>query len=141
MDHRWIVLVGAGWRPASGYLFTLAFDPFYRWFMSPVLPPELHRPWFLRRCACAYADDFALATASLRESLPTIADASSTIEYCHRHVSETTRSVTGSNTATCLSRSCQNELAPMSQSSGTCRSRTMPCTWGVEIGPGAADHR
>ena len=46
----------------------MAFDPVYRWLMSVVLPPEPHRPWFLRRCACACADDFALATASLRES-------------------------------------------------------------------------
>ena len=43
-------------------------------------PPEPHRPRFLQRCACANADDFALATASLRESLPTVATAFSTID-------------------------------------------------------------
>ena len=43
-------------------------------------PPERHRPWFLQRCACANADDFALATASLRESLPTVARAFSAID-------------------------------------------------------------
>ena len=59
---------------ASGYLFNMAFDPVYRWLMSTVLPPEPQRPWFLQRCACAYADDFALSTASLRESLPVVAD-------------------------------------------------------------------
>ena len=47
VNHRWIFLVGEGWRLARGYLFTLAFDHFYRWFMSPVLPPEPHWPWFL----------------------------------------------------------------------------------------------
>ena len=48
--------------------------------MSVVFPPEPHRPRFLQRCACANADDFALATASLRESLPTVATAFSTID-------------------------------------------------------------
>ena len=65
---------------ASGNLFTMAFDPFYRWSMSTVQPPEPQRPWFLRRCACAHADDFALSTASLRESLPVVADASTMID-------------------------------------------------------------
>ena len=44
--------------PASGYLFTMAFDPVFRWLMTNVLPPDPHRPWFLQRSACAYADDF-----------------------------------------------------------------------------------
>ena len=47
--------------PASGFLFTMAFVPVYRWLRSAALPPELHRPWFVQRCACAYADDVALA--------------------------------------------------------------------------------
>ena len=66
--------------PASGHLFTMAFDPVYRWLMTVVLPPEPHRPWSLQRCACAYADDFALATASLRESHPTVAKAFLTMD-------------------------------------------------------------
>ena len=48
--------------------------------MSTVLPHELQRPWNLQGCACAYADDFALATASLRESLPIVANAFATID-------------------------------------------------------------
>ena len=40
-----------------------------------VLPPEPHRPWFLQRTACAYADNFALATTSMRENLSTVAGA------------------------------------------------------------------
>ena len=67
-------------RPASGYLLNMAFDPAYRLLMSAVLPPEPPRPWFPQRCAGACADDFALATASLRESLPTVADAFSTVD-------------------------------------------------------------
>ena len=58
--------------PASGHLFTMAFEPVFRWHMTDVLPPEPHRPWFLQRKACAYADDFVLATASLREYLPAL---------------------------------------------------------------------
>ena len=66
--------------PASGYLFTVAFDPVLRWLMTEVLPPEPHPPWFLQRTACAYADDFALATASMRETLPTVAGAFARID-------------------------------------------------------------
>ena len=53
----------------------MALDPVHRWLMSAVLPPEPYQPWFFQRCACAYADDFALATASLGESLPTVTEA------------------------------------------------------------------
>ena len=66
--------------PASGYLFTMAFDPVFRWLLSSVFPPESCRPWFLQRCACAYADDSALATNSLRESLPIVAGPFATID-------------------------------------------------------------
>ena len=66
--------------PASGYLFTMAFDPVFRWLLSSAIPPEGCRPWFLQRCACAYADDFVLAAASLRESLPIVAGAFAIID-------------------------------------------------------------
>ena len=66
--------------PPSRYMFTIACDPVYRCLMSAALPPEPHRPWFLQRCACAYADDFALATASLRGALSTAAFAFETID-------------------------------------------------------------
>ena len=58
----------------------MAFGPVYRWLMAAVLLPEPHRPWFLQRRACAYADDFALATDSLRESLPLVAETFTTID-------------------------------------------------------------
>ena len=48
--------------------------------MTHVLPPEPHQLWFLQRAACAYADDFALATASVRETLPTVAAAFARID-------------------------------------------------------------
>ena len=66
--------------PPSRNLFTTACDPVYRCLMSAALPPEPHRPLFLQRCACAYADDFALATAFVRDALSTVAFAFETID-------------------------------------------------------------
>ena len=66
--------------PASGYMCTMAFDPVFRRLETDVLPPEPHRPWFVQRSACACADDLALDTASLLESLPVVADAFVTID-------------------------------------------------------------
>ena len=130
----WRLASGYLFTLASGYLFTLAFDPDYRWLMPAVLPPEPHRPWFLQRCACAYVDDFALATASLRESLPTIADACSTIDTvtgmslnhkkCHW--------IQYRNLAT--SAAFSRSQHPCPQSSGKRRSRTMPSSWASKSG-------
>ena len=125
--------------PASGYLFTMAFDSVYRWLLSAVLPPEPHRPWFLQRCACAYADDFALAKASLRESLPMVADAFTTID-----------TVTGmSNHKKCHWVQFGNLAIPQrSEWVGThvpvfrqMQIKDHAQYLGVEIGPGAADRR
>ena len=33
--------------PASGSLFTMAFDPVFRRLLSSAIPPETYRPWFL----------------------------------------------------------------------------------------------
>ena len=66
--------------PASGYLFTMSFDPVFRWLITYVLPPEAHRPCFQHRTAFAHADDLALANAYLRESLPIVAGAFATID-------------------------------------------------------------
>ena len=33
--------------PASGYLFTMTFDPLYRWLLVSAIPLEPRRPWFL----------------------------------------------------------------------------------------------
>ena len=126
--------------PASGYLFTMAFDPVYSWLMSAVLPPEPHRPWFLHRCACAYADDFALAAASLGESLPTVADAFTTIETV------TSRSL---NHKKCHWIQYGNLAIPQfSEWVGTLvpvfrqmQIKDHARYLGVEIGPGAAAHR
>ena len=116
-------MVGGHGCPASGYWFTMAFDPVHRWLMSSLPPPEPHRPWLLQRCACAYADDFALAPASLRESFWAVAKAFSTIDALL-----TTRSLIEYNMGTWPFHSSRNGSALTSQSSGKCRSRTLTNT-------------
>ena len=61
--------------PASGFLFTMAFDPVYRWLMTDSFPLEQDRPWFLQRVAYAYADDYPLAMGFLRGALPIAVEA------------------------------------------------------------------
>ena len=126
--------------PASGHLFTMVFDLFSRRLMSTVLPPELHRPWILQGCASAYADDFALATAYLRESLPIVANAFATIDI-----------VTGMslNHRKCHWIHCGNLAIPqLSEWVGThvpvfrqMQIKDHAKYLGVEIGPGAASHK
>ena len=65
---------------ASGYLFSMVLDTVFRWLLASAIPPESCRPWFLQRCACTYADDYALATASLREAIPRVSTAFATID-------------------------------------------------------------
>ena len=38
--EQFAMMRGVRQGPASGYLFTMAFDPVYRWLMSAVLPPR-----------------------------------------------------------------------------------------------------
>ena len=99
--------------PVSGFLFTMAFDPVFR-------------------CACAYADDFALATVSLGEVLPIVATAFATI-----------------GRATCMALNCKkchwiqyenmttlqlaNGSALMSLIFTQCRSATMPNIWVLSL--------
>ena len=113
---------------ASGYLFTMAFDP-----VSPpaVLPLEPQRPWFLQRCACAYAHDFALATASLRKSLPT---AFATIDIV-TGTPLTAKSEIGSSTGTWLSCNFPIGSAPTFPPSIFCRSATMLGILASRLGP------
>ena len=108
--------------------------------MSTVLPPEPHRPWFLQRCACACAGDFALATSSLREALPDMARAF-----------EVDDAVTGQSLHHKKCSWSQYENVPIPHLShwvGTHVSafRHLQISdharyLGVEIGPGAADRR
>ena len=103
--------------PAGCYLFTMAFDPLFRWLMTDVLPREPHRPWFLQQTACGYADYFALAPASLRETLPTVAGAFATIDQVCRCTEIRPRPYWWDGSL------------PASLCFGKCRLTTMPKTW------------
>ena len=126
-----------GIRPgcsAGGCLFTMAFGSVHRWFMSTVLPPEPHRPWFLQRCACACAGDFALATSSLREALPDMARAfevdDAVTGQCLHH-----KNAIGASTGMCPFHTFLTGSAPTFPPSVICRSATIPGIWASKLGP------
>ena len=54
-------------RPASGFLFAMAFDPIFRWLQETVIPRNPHNLDFLQLAQCAYADDLAVAAPSFRD--------------------------------------------------------------------------
>ena len=49
--------------PASGFLFTVAFDPIFRWVHDSIIPRNPAVPDFLQHSPCAHADDFAMASS------------------------------------------------------------------------------
>ena len=51
---------------ASGFLYVMAFDPFFRWIHDSVILKDPTLPDFLQPVPCAHADDFAVAALSLR---------------------------------------------------------------------------
>ena len=59
--------------PASGFLFAMAFDPFFRWLQEiiPRNPDNLE----LKPTQCVYADDLAVASFSFRGSMTALAPA------------------------------------------------------------------
>ena len=59
--------------PASGFLFTIAFNPAERWLMAEVSPFNPDAPAHLRRTDAAFADEFDVASTFLKEVLPTAA--------------------------------------------------------------------
>ena len=95
--------------------------------MSAVLPHEPHQPGFLERCACAYADDLAFATASFPASFSPLS----------RLCPSTTKSANGFNMATMLSERVGTHVLVFQLMQIKYHARYL----GVEIGPGAANHR
>ena len=61
--------------PASGFIFAMAFDPFFRWVQETVFPGGLDNLDFLQPAQCAYADDFAVAASSFRGLMAVLAPA------------------------------------------------------------------
>ena len=58
--------------PASGLLFTMAFDPIFRWLHDSVIARDTAIPEFLQRAPCAYDDDFAVGAPPFRSLMPAL---------------------------------------------------------------------
>ena len=67
--------------PASGFLFTMAFDPIFRWFQESIVPRNVDNLEFLQPAQCAYADDLATASSSFRDLMVALAPAFRSIDY------------------------------------------------------------
>ena len=67
--------------PASGFLFAMAFDPFFRWLQEAVIPKNPDNLEFLQPTQCAYADDLAVASFSFRGLMTALAPAFRSVDY------------------------------------------------------------
>ena len=61
--------------PASGFLFGIAFDPFFRWLQDSIIPRNPAGLDFLQPVPCAYADDLAVGASSFRCLMSALAPA------------------------------------------------------------------
>ena len=52
--------------PASGFLFAMVFDPIFRWLQESIILKKPDNLEFLQPAQCAYADDPAVGSSSLR---------------------------------------------------------------------------
>ena len=66
--------------PASGFLFSMAFDPIFRWLQNAVIPRSPSGLDFLQPVQCAYADDLAIAATSFRSLLTALVPAFQAID-------------------------------------------------------------
>ena len=60
---------------ASGFLFAMAFDPFFRWLQDAVIPRNLDGLGFLQLAQCAYVDNLAVAASCFRDLMTALAPA------------------------------------------------------------------
>ena len=67
--------------PASGFLFTMAFDPIFRWLQETIIPRNPDNLEFLQLAQCAYVDDLAVASFSCRGLLSALALALRSVDY------------------------------------------------------------
>ena len=67
--------------PASGFLFAMAFDPFFRWLQEAVIPRNLDNLNFLQPAQCAYADDLAVAASSFRGLMAALAPTFRSVDH------------------------------------------------------------
>ena len=66
---------------ASVFLFTMAFDPIFRWLQETIIPKNPDNLDFLQPAQCAYADDLAVASSSFRELMSALAPAFRSVDY------------------------------------------------------------
>ena len=66
--------------PASGFLFTMAVDPIFRWLQESIIPRNVDNLEFLQPAQCAHADDLAVASSSFRELMFALAPAFRSID-------------------------------------------------------------
>ena len=59
----------------------MAFDPIFRWLQESIVSRNVDKLEFLQPAQCAYADDFAVASSSFRESMFALAPAFRSIDY------------------------------------------------------------
>ena len=57
------------------FLFTMAFDPIFRWLHDPNIPRVSAAPDLLQLGPCVYADDFAVAASSFRSLMTALSPA------------------------------------------------------------------
>ena len=67
--------------PASGFLFTMAFDPIFRWLQDAIIPRKPNGQDFLQPAQCAYADDLAVAALSFRDLMTALAPAFHSVDH------------------------------------------------------------
>ena len=67
--------------PASGFLFAMAFDPFFWWLQDAIIPRNPAGLDFLQRVQCAYADDLAVAASSFRDLVTALAPAFRSMDH------------------------------------------------------------
>ena len=70
--------------PASGFLFAMAFDPIFRWLQESMIPRNPDNLEFLQPAQCAYADDLAVASLSIRGLTTALAPAFRSVDYILR---------------------------------------------------------
>ena len=77
-------LIARGVRRLSSekfFVFTMAFDPIFRWLQEGVIPRNPDGLDFLQPAQCAYTDDLAVAASSFRGFMTALAPAFHSVDH------------------------------------------------------------
>ena len=88
--------------PASGFLFAMAFDPFFRWLHDAIIPRNPGGLDFLQPALCAYADDLAVAAPSFQNLMTALAPPFQTVVMADFGQSNFGQSIFGSSIFVCV---------------------------------------